>query len=152
MEIQMYRFSTGENNTLGIMLLDGQFECFTLEDEKRTVKVAGQTRIDAGRYEIRFREILSGKTKSYRRRYDWFTWHLHLQDVPNFKYVYIHVGNYERDTEGCILVGNQSVTNRPGNRGAILASRIAFKILYLVVSKKLKAGEPVFIEIKNHII
>jgi hypothetical protein len=30
---------------------------------------------------------------------------LWLQNVPNFTYIYFHVGNDDEDTEGCILVG-----------------------------------------------
>lgn len=32
--------------------------------------------------------------------------HFHLTDVPNRELILIHVGNYNEQTQGCILVGN----------------------------------------------
>ena len=146
MNLELKRIASGTDDTLGALYINGKFECFTLEDEKRTIKVKGETRIPAGNYQIKFREILSGKTKRYRKRYTWFTWHLHLQNVPGFKYVYIHIGNYEKDTDGCLLVGEQLLSNLSG-RGAVLKSGPAFKRLYAKISEVLTRGEPVFINV-----
>jgi len=131
--------------TIGRMFIDGQFKYWTMEDEARALKLRGETRIPAGTYAVKFREVMSAKTQSYRNKYAWFKWHLELQNVPNFQYVYIHVGNTEKDTDGCILVGMA-----PDFRNArILQSAIAFEELYKAVAAELAAGQPVSITIED---
>jgi len=133
--------------TIGDMYLAGSTirECYTLEDEKRNVKVRGETRIPAGTYRITYREVLSGKTNQYRAKYPWFKWHLWLRDVPNFEYVYIHVGNVEADTDGCILVGHG--VDMSG--GKVLSSKAAFESLYKKIAARLDDGEEVTIKIED---
>ena len=55
MRLELYRYSSGKESTLGILYLINdenkkQFLCYTLEDEKRDVKVYGETRIPSGQY------------------------------------------------------------------------------------------------------
>jgi len=148
MNIKIKRFqnsAAGGGWTLGRMFLDDSFFCFTCEDEKRSTKVRGETRIPPGTYPVKFREVASDKTAKYRKKYPWFTWHLELQNVPGFQYVYIHVGNSEADTDGCILVGMQvNIAN-----GTVGSSGIAFEKLYGDVSKVLAGGGQVQITIED---
>lgn len=147
MELKLIRVQEGKDATLGVMYNGMNFVCYTLEDEKREVKIKGETRIPAGEYEIKFREVMSPKTEHYRKRFSWFTWHLELQNVPNFKYVYIHIGNSDDDSDGCILVGDTA----DGNQYKIWNSSNAFEILYKVVSGKIASGEKIKIKIyDNH--
>jgi len=44
MKLELKRFSGQSDTTLGLMFVDGEFECFTLEDEYRADKVKGETR------------------------------------------------------------------------------------------------------------
>src|SRR5688572_16869373 len=71
--------------------------CWTLEDEPREVKVAGETCVPHGRYELRLRKF-GGLYDRYRVRYPWnepgMLW---LQDVPGFDDVLIHCGNHKND-------------------------------------------------------
>ena len=65
-----------------------------------------------------------------------------LKDVPLFGGILIHPGNTPTDTEGCILVGKNSVV------GKVLQSRATFEILmkkYLLPCKR--RGERCFIAI-----
>jgi hypothetical protein len=79
MELITQRYSDGGDSTLGLLFIDGQFNGYTLEDEHRDVKVADETRIPAGRYEIKFREAAASKmNQRYQSKYPWFTWHLWL--------------------------------------------------------------------------
>jgi len=150
MKLDLYRFSAGKEDTLGLMFIDCNFECFTLEDEYRSVKVKGETRIPAGTYSVKFREIETGKTIRYKNKFAWFTWHLELQDVPNFKYIYIHLGNDSDDTEGCILLGKSSnnIMNS-NNQRTIGTSTAAFEIFYKKVQKELHAGNTVTITVRD---
>jgi hypothetical protein len=100
----------------------------TLEDPVREEKIPKVTAIPEGVYLLKWRKVLSGKTKQYRKDHSWFNWHIELQDVENYKYVYIHKGNKPEDTDGCILVGSYS-----GN-DFIYESRLSFSAFY----KKLK--------------
>ncbi len=108
---------------------------YTCEDERREVKVAGETRIPAGEYQIRLRRE-GGMVRRYDKRFapfhDGMLW---LQDVPNFEYVYIHVGNTDDDTEGCILVGME---RGPGM--TVRKSAVAYKMLYQEVWQAAESG------------
>ena len=39
MKIELKRFSSQSDTTLGLLFVDGEFECFTLEDEYREEKI-----------------------------------------------------------------------------------------------------------------
>ena len=70
---------------------------------------------------------------------------LHLIDVPNFKYILIHIGNDDEDTAGCILVG----TTADKDKGFIGASTGAYKDLYPQVADAVNRNEAVHIIIKT---
>lgn len=112
MKIQLLRFCPSPESTLGQVYIDNKPECFSLEDEYRKVKVKGDTRIPAGTYEIKFNESLTPLTKKYRGKYPWFTYHLEIQNVNNFKNVYIHIGNTDDHTDACVLVGDTLTNNQ----------------------------------------
>jgi len=140
MNILLEHINNESDTTIGQLRIDGEFECFTLEDEKRSQKIKGETRIPNGVYEIKKREVVSGLTQIYRDKYDWFDFHLEIQNVPDFNYVYIHVGNDDDHTDGCILLGNQLVSNRITENNNLLDSATAFKAMYLKVSEALLMG------------
>lgn len=81
------------------------FRCFAVEDQWQATKVPKETRIPIGRYEIKLRTE-GGMHARYLAKYQWHRGMLWLQDVPGFTFVYIHTGNKESETDGCILVGN----------------------------------------------
>ena len=56
MKIDVIRYSSSSESTLGLFMINDQFQCYTLEDEFREVKVKGQTRIDAGTYKLELRK------------------------------------------------------------------------------------------------
>lgn len=143
MEILLNREFQNENTTLGTMVIDwGDYHCDTLEDAHHEPKIKGKTRIPEGAYEIKFRKVESELTKKYRTRFPWFTYHLELQDVPNFKYIYIHIGNNHEDTDGCILVGQ-----RHNHLPILTDSTSTFETVYKLVSYALNKGEKVTISI-----
>lgn len=123
--------------------------CATLEDVPRDAKVYGETAIPEGTYEIKFREADTPMTREYRRIYSGFSFHLELQDVPNYKFVYIHHGNTAKNTLGCILLGEKVSTFR-GN-GFVNNSRKTYEPFYKMVSDALKRDAKVTIEIINEI-
>jgi len=134
MELKLLRISSGTEATLGNLFevgADGHthwFQCYTLEDQNNEPKIPGETRIPPGRYEIKFRNE-GGMIQRYKKRFPWHEGMLWLQDVPEFQFIYIHVGNKDDDTDGCILVGDGQVSNVI-ERGQVTNSVVAYKRLY----------------------
>ena len=99
MNLEVLRFSSGRTDTLGLLfdISNGErkFLCYTLEDEYRGYdkeqKVYGATRIPTGKYEIKYRTV-GGYNQRYINKFG--TEHkgmLHVTNVPNFKYILIHI-------------------------------------------------------------
>jgi len=147
MKVENKRVAHTEKSTLGILSINDKIVGFVLEDEPREVKIKGQTRIPAGEYEIKFRKSLTPLTAKYRKKFDWFTYHLELQNVPNFTGIYIHIGNYETDTDGCQLVGKGASIHF--NNYMILNSTVMFRKIYKIISDELKKGNRVTYKIVN---
>lgn len=145
MKLTLERFTSDRDTTLGLLFVNSVWECFTLEDEFRVSKVRGKTRTPQGTYEVIFRKVLSPLTEKYRQKYPWFSWHLELQNVPNFGNVYIHIGNDHEDTDACILVG--SSCDSKGSPDNVGSSTPTFQVLYGKVSAALKSGQKVEITI-----
>lgn len=150
MELELLRFSSQEESTLGILnnITSGlrQFLCFTLEDEWRAVKKHGETRIPEGTYSIHLRTV-GGFHKRYSERFPEFhQGMLHLQDVPGFEYILIHIGNFDDNTEGCILVGDNAKQNITAE-GFVGESTDAYKRIYPPIAEAILTGEPVTIRI-----
>lgn len=148
MDLVLQRMAKRSDSSYGVIFSEGEHQCFTIEDEKRDIKVKGETRISEGKYEIKFREEGTPLTKKYRKKFpDWFTYHLELQDVNNFSSIYVHLGNFERNTDGCILV-NSGVTEVNGEfQGS--NSTGAYIKFYKLVSDTLNKGEQVYITIRD---
>lgn len=152
MELLLHRFSTGEDSTLGILHriddfdVKRKFVCFTMEDQPNEPKVPGETRIPAGRYQIKLRNE-GGMNDRYKDKFDGHIGMLWLQDVPDFEWVYIHYGNYHGDTDGCILVGDGCQSNVLED-GMVMSSVAAYKRLYRKVTDFLFSGD-VWINIED---
>ena len=152
----LQRYSDDGESSLGLMFTGFDkaklpFAGYTLEDEARAVKVAKETRIPAGIYELRLLKVLSPMTERYRAKFpDWFTWHVQIMNVQNFQYVYIHIGNEEKDTDACVLLGDTANNNAVAD-GFIGESTQAYKRWYQQVVPHLEAGGQAFIEIRDEI-
>jgi hypothetical protein len=142
MNINVKRYNDNGESTLGLLFIDGAFECYTLEDEARTSKVWGETRIPEGTYEIGFRTE-GGHHARYMRKFgDFHKGMLHVKDVPNFEYILIHIGNDDDDTAGCLLVGSKANANNYGV-GFVENSTGAYTKLYEKVRNALLNDEQV---------
>ena len=150
MKLDVIRTQFGKDATNGLLFIDGVFECYTLEDEVRDVKVHSETAIPLGTYTIKFRNIGGFDTK-YTARYG-STFHkgmLELQDVPNFKYILIHTGNTDQHTAGCLLLGETQQDLDKGKDGFVGGSGDAYKKMYPKVRDALINQEEVTINYKN---
>jgi len=128
MLITIKRLYKTENSTIGELLVDGLFECFTLEDKEREVKIKGETAIPKGEY-----KVIINESNRFKRELPL------LLNVPNFEGVRIHSGNTNHDTEGCILVGQFR------NKNYIGQSRKAFDKLF----KKMQKAKEITLTIQS---
>lgn len=102
MRLVLLRNVFTDKSTIGDLLIDGNFFCYTLEDVVRlpNQKIYGKTAISTGKYEVvlsmsnRFKKLLP-----------------ELLNVPNFTGVRMHGGNTSDDTEGCIVLAKTIVNN-----------------------------------------
>ena len=113
MIIKIKRLYRSENSTIGEMTVDGKWECYTLEDKEREIKIKSETAIPKGTY-----KVIINKSNRFKKLLPL------LLNVPNFEGVRIHPGNTNHDTEGCILVG------RTRSKDFIGQSRKAFESLF----------------------
>jgi len=148
MKISVLRYSASDESTLGLMFINGMFECYTLEDEHRDIKIKNETRIPAGTYEVKFRHV-GGHNKRYSAKFpDIHKGMLQVMNVPNFTDILIHIGNTDDNTSGCLLVGDSSISNL-NQDGRINNSTIAYKRMYSKVANALEKGEQVDIVYYN---
>ena len=117
--------------------------CYTLEDEFRVKKVSGETRIPAGTYELKLRTEGPLNSRYAVRFNDIHEGMIWLQDVPNFNWIYLHSGNDDDDTVGCILVGSYLRLHR------VLNSRATYRAIYPGIVESIKAG-PTYLEVVNY--
>lgn len=144
------RFSGGVDDTLGLLAkchdVQNAFMCFTLEDEHRTKKVFGETRIPDGVYELKLRTH-GGFHERYLEKFDFHIGMIEICDVPNFTDVLIHIGNTDDDTAGCLLVGD-SATQNVTREGFIGNSSNAYKRIYQDIIRSMRVRNT-FIEFRS---
>jgi hypothetical protein len=152
----LIRMYDNQHDTLGMLYFKDMQQnvryVFTLEDEFRTVKVNKETRIPAGKYELRTRKEGGFYERYYNhknqaiqrltRKYGV----IHITNVPNFKYVLIHIGNDEEDTSGCVLIGNKA-DNNSNKEGWIAESTNAYIIFASMLFSAMEKGSKAFISI-----
>ena len=162
MELEVIRFSSGTDSTNGILLetiqqgneIDGIFKqkkflAYTLEDEYRSEKVFGETRIPNGTFKVGLRKV-GGYHAKYSKRFPHIhVGMLHVLDVPGFEYILIHCGNTDEHTAGCLLVGDSQENNQITKDGFIGKSTQAYKRIYPRIAEAIDCGEKVTITYKT---
>lgn len=133
MEIKLVRGKANAASVEGKLYIDGDFECYTVEDLPREKKVYGQTAIPKGRYKV----TISMSTRFHKRL-------PLLIGVPGFEGVRIHSGNSSKDTEGCIIVGS---INERTDDDWVGGSRVAMDRLLPKIEDALAVKEAVWIEV-----
>lgn len=152
MKITVIRKYKKRDYTIGNLYIDGEWFCNTLEDTDRELyqgmgekwisehKIYGQTAIPYGTYRITL-DIVSPKY-SQKPQYNQISGKLpRLLDVPGFEGILIHIGNYPKDTAGCILVGMNRI------KGGVLDSSKTFWKLYEKMYKAAEKREEISITI-----
>lgn len=135
MEMKLKRIARKEGYTIGKLYVDGKYVCDTLEDKDRGLtssmsaaqicgmKVHGETAIPTGRYLVDMKTI-SPRFGS-KAQYKFCGGRLpRLTSIPGYSGVLIHCGNTAKDTEGCILVGENKKVGMVMNSVATLRDKL----------------------------
>ena len=154
MEIKVKRIAKKATYTIGKLYVDGTYACDTIEDKDRgltddmplelikTKKVYGKTAIPTGTYKLDMNTVSPKfKDRSWAKPYGGKV--PRLLNVKGFEGVLLHVGNSDKDSSGCLLVGKNTVV------GMVTDSTNTFKKLmdnYLIPAKK--RGENITITIE----
>jgi len=148
MHLEVLRYNTTRDSTLGVLYINGRFEAYTCEDTYRFEKVDGETRIPPGTYEVRLRNE-GGMTAQYGKRFPAIhRGMLWLQGVPGFTYVYIHIGNDAGDSHGCVLVGD-APNSATESAGFVSGSGKTYRRIYPPIADDIESGAGVQITIRD---
>ena len=153
MELVIDRRWKKQSYTISNLTIDGKWFCNILEDADRgldnsmsierikELKKPSITAIPRGTYEVTlditspkyskvqfYREVCNGKVPR-------------LLNVKGFEGVLIHAGNTDKDSAGCLLVGQNKV------KGQVLNSRETFKELYKLLKDRKSRGEKITLKI-----
>lgn len=155
LELTLKRLYKKANYTIGRLYINGAPFCDTLEDTDRGLdqsmplkelsakKVPGKTAIPTGTYQITMgrKSPKFSKIDYYKEFCDGYM--PRLLGIPGFEGVLIHRGNREENTEGCLLVGDNT------SKGGLSHSKDRWEQLmrlYLLPAKEKEI--PITIEIK----
>lgn len=135
MKLELNRIAKKSLYTIGRLFVDGRYFCDTLEDRCRDLdreeKVMHETAIPAGTY-----EVIVNVSAKFKRKLPL------LLNVPHFSGIRIHRGNTDKDTSGCILVGENK---QPGR---VINSTFYELRLTEMVEKAMLTGEKITIRVR----
>jgi len=126
MNLRVIREPSTAAATMGILLIDGVFACWTLEDVVRPAKIPGETAIPSGCYDVRL--SLSQRFQKVLPE---------VLAVPGFTGIRIHAGNTQADTHGCVLVGRVRAYDR------VEESKLALMNVMEHLRRATTAGDPI---------
>jgi len=140
MQLVLKRSKSVNGATIGELFLDGQHECWILEDEIRERdgvdvsewKVAGKTAIPAGTYRV----VIDFSNRFQKNM-------IHVINVPGYTGIRIHPGNTPVDTDGCMLPGQSKGID------SVSSSVLATDALQAKVQAELDKPENVYLEVLN---
>lgn len=135
MRLHLQRKIFTDRTTIGDLSIDGVFFCHTLEDKDRKLEAGGRkiperTAVPRGTYLVDI--TFSNRFKKYLPE---------LKDVPQFTGIRIHAGNTDKDSEGCLLVGDMV------DDYSIMNSRVTMNDLFDLLEAAKTRGEKIEIEI-----
>jgi len=147
MELYLEEIGTTDHSTASQLFVDRRAFCFVVEDGYNEEKIAGKTRIPAGRYQV-IKRFHGKKYEEYKRKFN-HKYALEIANVPNYTNVLLHIGNTIKDTLGCPLV-NRNIGINPitGDYQGSDSSSV-YRALYLIVDAAFERGEECWIEIQR---
>jgi len=150
MKLTLNRIYKGTEYTIGRIYIDGEYFCDTIEDTDRglnqdmsvedikEIKVYAETAIPTGTYKITL-NVVSPKFSKKKFYKDFCGGKVpRLLNVKGFDGILIHIGNTEKSSAGCIIVGKNKI------KGQVVESTETFKKLYKILEE---ATDEITIEI-----
>ena len=133
MELRLKLMSETPSSTASALWHGDKFICFIIEDGFHPEKIAGVTRIPAGRYKL----IKKFDGKFFEKYKTKFGHHyiIEISGVPNYSAILFHIGNFPVDTRGCQLPCDQVAYNQKEGFFWGTASEIAYKRFYTYMEK-----------------
>lgn len=131
MRLTLKRIANKKDYCIGKLYINGKYFCDTLEDVDRglddsmseddikAIKIKGQTAIPTGIY-----TVLLTYSPKYKKVMPL------INNVKGYSGIRIHSGNSSKDTEGCLLVGKNTVVGR------LTDSRNTFNALFKRLQQK----------------
>ena len=152
MELQLIRYKTSKNGTQGLMLINHEYFCHTLELPWLN-NVPNVSCIVAGRYKL-IQRTESGKANKQKIYYIgkplekiMSNGMIEISGIPGGRsMILIHKGNQIKQIEGCVLIGDHIYTTKSFSK--VLTSQQAYDRFYPMVMGELLKGEEVYIDIK----
>lgn len=157
MEILVRRIAKRETYTIGRLYVNGAYFCDTIEDKDRglrqdmpvsvirQLKVYGETAIPRGEYKVLMNQPSPKYQEKAKKDKFYATYCDHMPRIDNVKGysgVLIHPGSDEKDTLGCLLVGENKVV------GKVINSRSTFAKLYDLMYEAYRDGETIYLTIE----
>lgn len=143
MKLELKRIAKKDKYTIGHLYINNKYFCDTLEDPDRGLtstmnlteikakKIKGDTAIPMGTYKMTL-DVVSPKYSNFSK-YPYVKFcggkMPRLLNIPGYEGVLIHAGNTQKDTEGCLLVGENKVV------GKVINSQVTWKKLYEILQK-----------------
>ena len=129
MKIEVRRHYFSESYTIGKLYIDGSYFCDTLEPSTTAIE---HPAVKTGAYPLTI--VWSPKFGCYMPRVE----------VPNRCGILFHVGNYPRDTKGCVLLGLNTI------KGSVTASKVTFNSFFdMILTHIARFKSAIVVEFKN---
>jgi len=160
--IKVLRNPSEKDWTLSEFYIDGIKSGVGVEDEARTIKVFGETRIPNGVYELeltvspKFSSSYFVDENGYISKYKDARFNkehllIHVKNVPEFDRILWHWGNTDDDTHGCYIVG--TAFDKFASQKGVSGSRLKYVEVYPKIFKIIKnnaiKGIKTFVEYKD---
>ncbi|MBS7258273.1 MAG: hypothetical protein KIG63_07480 [Methanobrevibacter sp.] len=153
MELLLQRKYKLSTYSIGKFFVDGVYFSDTLEDKDRNLyqdmslelikqaKVYDETAIPFGRYKI---TLVKSLKYSKKQKFVELTGGLmpYINNVPGWTGCLIHSGNTNKDTLGCILVGENK------EKGKVINSFSTFKRLWKLLIEANERGEEIWLTVQ----
>lgn len=115
MKLLLRRLYKKPTYTIGKLYIDGKYFCDTIEDTVRDLhrtngkaKIYAKTAIPEGTYKVTM-DVVSPKFRNANWAKPYGGKVPRLLNVPYFEGILIHVGNTERNSAGCIIIGQNKI-------------------------------------------